>query len=86
METKQEKVYPRVYTSQHKLFTFVELAEKKVIICVGQQRVSEREFKTLQQAKAYVDMKPWELICNVSCLVAQQTFNQLKKNENEKAN
>lgn len=80
---KTEQVYPRVHTNRHDLFTFVEVAQNNIIICVGQHRVTEKQFNSLKEAKMYVDDKSWELICNVASLVAQHTFNELKKKENE---
>lgn len=80
-KTKTEKVYPRVHTNKKDLFTYVELAQKKVIICVGQHQVSENQFNSLTAAKKYAKEKPWDLICNVSSLVAQHTFNELKQKQ-----
>lgn len=82
--TNTEKVYPRVHTNRHDLFTFVEVAPKNVVICVGQHQASEKQFNSLKAAKMYVEEKSWELICNVSSLVAQHTYNELKKKEHEK--
>lgn len=78
---KKEQSYPRVLTDKHELFTFVETEKGKVVICVGNNQVSEKTFKTIAGAKAYVDSMPWELICNVGTLVAKHTFKQLKENE-----
>lgn len=36
--------------------------EGKYIICCGQFRASTAEFKTKEEAQAYIDSKPWELI------------------------
>lgn len=83
METKIEKVYPRVHTDKRELFTYIEVAEKNVIICVGQHKVSEKQFNSLTAAKKYAEKKTWELICNVASLVAQHTYNELKKKEHE---
>lgn len=36
--------------------------EGKYIICCGQFRASTAEFETKEEAQAYIDSKPWELI------------------------
>lgn len=83
--TKTEKVYPRVHKNENDLFTYVEIATKNVVICVGQHQVSEIHFNSLTAAKKYVDEKPWELICNVASLVAQHAYNELKQKDHEEA-
>lgn len=83
--TKTKKVYPRVHTNENDLFTYVEVAAKNVVICVGQHQVSKIHFNLLTDAKKYVAQKPWELICNVASLVAQHTYNELKKKDHEEA-
>lgn len=80
---KTEKLYPRVHTQKHELFTFVELAKGKVVICVGNHQVCEKSFANVTAAKQHADAKTWELICNVASVVAQETYKQLKQKEHE---
>ena len=80
---KGEKLYPRVHTDKHELFTFVETARHNVVICVGNYQVSGKTFKTITEAKNYVNNYSWELICNIASLVAQQTYKQLNEKKHE---
>lgn len=52
----------------------------KVIICVGNNRVSRKQFKTFIQADNYIAAKPYELLINVSILIQK-----LQENEKEKS-
>lgn len=83
MPKKIEKMYPRVHTDKHELFTFVETAKQNVVVCVGNHQVSGRTFKTIAEAKNYVNSYSWELICNIASLVAQQTYKQLNDKQHE---
>lgn len=50
----------------------------KVIICVGNNRVSRKQYETYEQADKYIASKPYELLINVSILIQN-----LKANENQ---
>lgn len=49
-------------------------------IAAGDTIISKNDFTTLDEAKAYVNSKPYELIINISCYCMEQT---LKQNEKE---
>lgn len=55
MEKVRESVFEPFQVRQNGL-------EGKFIICCGQFRASKHEFKTKEDAQAYIDSKPWELI------------------------
>lgn len=59
------------------LFSFAKTQEG-IVILVGKYRVSSKTFKTFEEAEAYVNSKPYELIINLSVL-----FNKFE-NENSK--
>lgn len=66
-----DKKFPIVHANEHPVFTYVEFEENKVQICVGNNIMSSKVFKDLKAAKQYVGTKPWELIINLSALVAK---------------
>ena len=59
----QEK--PETYTE---IFQIVKNNGSYFIGC-SNNLVSKLSFATADEAKAYIDSKPWELIINVTCLV-----------------
>lgn len=58
------------------LFSFAKTKEG-ILILVGKFRVSSKTFKSFEEAEAYVNSKPYELIINLSVL-----FNKFE-NENK---
>lgn len=46
------------------------------LIAIGNQVVSRKKFKSLQEAEDYIDSKPWDIILNATALM----FNRLKEN------
>ena len=75
-------------------FTVIERKEDKNTLCVialGNDRVSEKFFTSVEEAIQYVDTKPWELILNTTVVLMEKLNNveQLKKiieNEDKKEN
>ena len=55
------------------IFRFV-LSDDKYIIAVGNQRVSEETFDTIEEAKHYIGCKTWELLFNTMAAIALTTF------------
>ena len=80
MDTKQ--TFPKVHTDKDNFFTFIEVEENQIIICVGNERVSQQTFKTLEKAKEYTKRKPWELLVNVMCVVTNKIIQYEKSQSN----
>lgn len=59
------------------LFNLVKQNDK-VIICVGNNRVSRKQFKTFKEADNYIASKPYELLINVSILIQKLQENDYK--------
>lgn len=54
---------------QHEtIFTIPEI-NGNFCICVGNKIISKQNFISLEEAKAYIDSKPWELIVNATCAI-----------------
>lgn len=56
------------------IFTLVERKEG-VKIAVADKLISKLNFTNLEEAKQYIDSKPWELIVNATCLLYDLTKN-----------
>lgn len=75
-------------------FTVLERKEDNNTLCVialGNDRVSEKFFTSVEDAIQYVDSKPWELILNTTVVLMDKLNNveHLKKvieNEDKKEN
>ena len=65
-------------TYGHELFTIVN-HNGEHLVAVGNQVVTREKFATREEAIAYIDRKPWELIFN-SCAV--MFTNLMKQQEN----
>lgn len=76
LKSKNGQMYKQSETD--KLFAFAK-TEQGIIILVGKYKVSSETFKTYEEAEAYLQSKPYEILINVSMLM-------LKLNQNEEAN
>lgn len=63
-KTKQAKI-----ENYETIFTLVEIEKGKIKIAVTNKIISAKEFKTMKEAKSYIDSKPWELIINATCCI-----------------
>lgn len=57
------KVLNATKVIEHEIFKIIEI-NGKCMIAVTNQIVSKQQFKSVEEAKAYIDSKPWELILN----------------------
>lgn len=48
----------------------------EIIILIGNQRISEKAYKSEKAAKAYIAGKPWELLINTICYIADMISKQ----------
>lgn len=62
-----EKKQPQVEIYED-IFAIVEIQGNYGIGIAGKMVVN-RPFATKEEAKAYIDSKPWELIINATCLI-----------------
>ena len=59
----------------------------ETIIRLGGHLASKRTFKNVEEAKQYIESKPWELLAILSVAVAKttyETFEESKQKDNQK--
>lgn len=67
------KVERSTNTEQYEtIFTLVQ-NNGNVMIAVADKIISKMTFATFEEAKAYIDSKPYELIVNATCLLYELT-------------
>lgn len=68
---KKPVVSEENFTKVHVHENIYQIVENKgsFIIAVANKIVTNNNFATLEEAKTYIDSKPWELIINVTCLI-----------------
>ena len=75
---------PRIMKSNvDEIFTLVE-KEGNVQIAIGNYLICKKHFKSFKKAEEYLAQKPYEILINVACLMAEQTlknYETLKKTE-----
>lgn len=64
------------------LFLIVN-AEDKYRISLANHWVTKQEFNTPEEAQAYIDSKPWDLIMNIAGVIAQFAIQEIVNNNNE---
>ena len=64
-------------SERESMFAMVK-TEQGIIICCGKYKVSNKSFKTWEEAEEYIASKPYEIIINVSVL-----FSKLNNDEKE---
>ena len=52
---------------QHELFNIIK-GPQGYFLAVQNKIVSSKTFKSVEEAKKYINSKPWELLVNVSCI------------------
>lgn len=75
-----EENFTKVHVHE-KIFQIVE-NKGSFVIAVANKIVTTNNFATLDEAKAYIDSKPWELVINVTCLIYD--MGQKKKKNSKK--
>lgn len=71
-------------TKVYNPFSFGTQEDGKIIIKVGQYRVSNMEFNTTEEAEEYLEQKPWEIILTITGMMAEGTVKKLKEMEEKK--
>lgn len=84
-QTKKNETYPRVHKDKEGIFNIVQMEKENFRIALGNEIVVEKEFRSKQEAQEHIDKKEWELILNVMCVVSKKVFENLKQEENGKA-
>lgn len=74
------EVTDSVKTHVHDTFIIVE-KNNICFVAIGDKIVSREQFKSVEEAKAYIDSKPWELIINVTCAAYEIVLKQTKNNK-----
>lgn len=71
------KITEEVQTEKYLVFDLVT-RNGEVYICITNYILSQSKFKNVEEAKAYIDSKPWELIINASCCLMELSNKQSK--------
>lgn len=67
-KTTQKVTEERKVHQHETIFTIPEI-NGNFCICVGNKIISKQNFVSLEEAIAYIDSKPWELIVNATCAI-----------------
>lgn len=70
-------------TEVYNPFSFGTQENGNVIIKVGQYKVSNMEFNTIEEAKTYLEQKPWEIILTITGMMAEGTVKKIKEMEDK---
>ena len=65
LKTEKKEVQVEMYEG---IFEIVEI-NGNYSIGIANKLIVNRPFATKEEAKAYIDNKPWELIINATCLI-----------------
>lgn len=83
-KTKKTDATAFKHSKVDELFNLVkDQSNGRIIICVGNNKVSRKSFKTWKEADNYIATKPYEILINVSILI-QKLNNDEKEKENKK--
>lgn len=87
MPKKKEDATLYKQCTKEPLFAMVKNPQTgKVIIVVGNNKVTNHEFNNYEEAEIFVNEKPYELIINTACLFMNFSLEQQKQNNNENKN
>lgn len=77
---KAEKANDLQFTKSNvdEIFNLVK-KDEKVVITVGNYRVSKHEFNTFEEADEYIAKRPYDLIINLSSLAMHLELNKNKE-------
>ena len=57
--------------------------KNETVIRLGGQLASKRTFNNVEEAKQYIESKPWELLAILSIAMAEATFRTINKSKQE---
>lgn len=77
-EIKNIKVEEKPKIIQENIFLIVK-QKNMYIVAIGNNIISNKQFKTAAEAKKYIKDKPWELIINVAALINNQMQKMAEK-------
>ena len=55
----------------------------ETVIRLGGQLASKKTFENVEEAKKYIESKPWDLLAILSIAMAETTFRAIHEAENE---
>ena len=55
----------------------------ETVIRLGGQLASKKTFNNIEEAKKYIDSKPWELLAILSIAMAETTFRAINESKKE---
>lgn len=55
----------------------------ETVIRLGGQLASKRKFKNVEEAKKYIESKPWDLLAILSIAMAETTFRAIYESKEE---
>lgn len=70
------EITERAKTEAYAEFFTLVTQNKITRIACGNAIVSRQNFSSVAAAKKYIDLKPWELIINVTCYIMDKTNEQ----------
>lgn len=73
--TKETKIETEDYEQIFTLVTEDDGANKRTRIAIGNSIVWREDFKTINEAKAFINAKPWGLIVNTVLFIQEKTNN-----------
>lgn len=79
-KNKEKKNYGVKPSKVDSIFMLVNNGED-VRIASGNHLVSEKEFKNEAEAEKYIKSKPYELICNLCCVIFKSMSNEKELQE-----
>lgn len=71
---KAEMISATSTDSYDEVFTIIN-HNGEFLIAIGNQVICGKKFQSLEEAKAYIDSKPWDIILNATALM----YNKLKE-------
>lgn len=84
VQKAQVEVVETNKTERYDEFFILVQRNDEVRIAVTNKIVTAKTFKTMEDAKKYIDRKPWELIVNTT-IVINDINNELKMTETKKS-
>lgn len=80
LKPKSEDKTAFKHSKVDELFNLIkEQKTGKVIICVGNNKVSKKQFQTYKEADKYIASKPYEILVNVSVLIFKSLQDEKSK-------
>lgn len=88
LQQEKQPTYNRIEVENTPFSIYEETTESgeiaKAVICIGNERASELDFKDRNEAIGYINQKEWSLICNTAFIVSVKAMEYEKTKEQQK--